>query len=85
MISTLPPACCIAVDHVIFRLHNPLGTLQLARGLNGVGIGLAPLMLTVHSPLFFSEMAETEHLPLWAAIVVSNVPSLARPYEYQMY
>ena len=42
-------------------------------------------MFTVLSPLFFGEMVETEHLPLRAAILVPNVPSRARSYEYQVY
>ena len=42
-------------------------------------------MFTGHSPIFFGEMVETEHLPLRAAILVSNVQSLAQQYEYKMY
>ena len=76
----------LSLDSVWILLgENCCWSLLGLKGLNGIGISLAPLMLTVHSPLFFGEMAETEHLPLWAAIVVSNVPSLARPYEYQIY
>ena len=39
---------------------------------NFIGIGFALLMFTVHSPLFFGEMAETEHLPLMVVFQLSR-------------
>ena len=65
------------VTHCIWHRKTTVYSLAIASWNALLGVS------TVHSPLFSCKIVGNEHLHLQAAILVSNVPSLA--CEYQIY